>query len=69
MKLKEEYISIRCTKQVKNYLNSLADKQDRSLSSQIINMLKKTDPQLARLVKPEVDVKDQSKSVSHQDLA
>jgi len=69
LKLKEEYISIRCTKQVKDYLNNLADQQDRSLSSQIINMLKKNDSQLAKLVKPEVGVKDQSKSVSHQDLA
>ena len=67
--LKEEYISIRCSKPVKDYLTNKADQQDRSLSSQIMNMLKQTDSQLAELLKPVVVAKDQSKSVSSQDHA
>jgi len=65
--LKEEYISIRSTKKVKDYLMRTAKAQDRSLSSQIMNMLKQTDSQLATLLKPESDTKDQSNSELHQD--
>lgn len=65
--LKEEYISIRSTKEVKDYLMRTAKAQDRSLSSQIMNMLKQTDSRLATLLKPESDKKDQSNSELHQD--
>lgn len=65
--MKEEYISIRSTKKVKDYLMRTAKAQDRSLSSQIMNMLKQTDSQLATLLKPESDTKDQSNSELHQD--
>ena len=67
--MKEEYISIRSTKEVKDYLMRTAKAQDRSLSSQIMNMLKQTDSQLATLLKPESDKKDKSsKPVSYTHL-
>ena len=49
-KIKDEYISIRCTEQVKNYLNNLANEDDRSLSAQVMYMLKQTDGRLAELM-------------------
>ncbi len=69
--MKEEYISIRCTKQVKDFLGDLAKKEDRSLSSQVMFMLKQTSRPLEELMqKPAyVGSQDPNKPVQHQDHA
>jgi len=69
--MKEEYISIRCTKEVKDYLNSLAKEEDRSLSSHILYLLKQTSPQLAKLMmKPLLaDATSLKKDELHPDLS
>ena len=69
--MKEEYISIRCTKQVKDFLGDLAKKEDRSLSSQVMFMLKQTSRPLEELMqKPAyVGSQDPNKPVLHQDHA
>ena len=68
---KDKYISIRCTEEVKDYLNSLAEPEDRSLSSQILHMLKQTSPQLAKLMmKPLLaDATSLKKDELHPDLS
>ncbi len=68
-KIKDEYISIRCTEQVKNYLNTLANQDDRSLSAQIMYMLKQTDGRLAELTQKTArsDVPIQEKAEQGQD--
>ena len=48
--IKDEYISIRCTAEVKDYLNTLADEYDRSISGQVMYMLKQTNEPLAKLM-------------------
>ena len=68
-KIKDEYISIRCTEQVKNYLNTLANQDDRSLSAQVMYMLKQTDGRLAKLMQKtsRSDVPIQEKAEQGQD--
>jgi hypothetical protein len=68
-KIKDEYISIRCTEQVKNYLNNLANEDDRSLSAQVMYMLKQTDGRLAKLMQKtsRSDVPIQEKAEQGQD--
>ena len=68
---KDKYISIRCTEEVKDYLNSLAEPEDRSLSSQILHMRKQTSPQLALLMKKPrlADATDLKKAELHPDLS
>ncbi len=68
-KIKDEYISIRCTEQVKNYLNNLANEDDRSLSAQVMYMLKQTDGRLAELMQKtsRSDVPIQEKAEQGQD--
>ena len=65
--MKEEYISIRCTKEVKDFLSETSRENDRSLSGQILSMLKKSSPQLAELMtKPQLSVeKDPEKVELH----
>jgi len=67
--IKDEYISIRCTAEVKDYLNALADEYDRSISGQVMYMLKQTDVPLAKLMQKTVrsDVPNQKKAELGQD--